>query len=86
MSPGSEFYPDAEGALQIVFAFAQVVRDAGADDDAFRGLVFAGKSRAHGIRVFVGAQGEAAVGAARVKGAVLDGVPPAPLTMRSMCS
>lgn len=46
--------------MQVVFAFAQVVRDAGADDDAFRGLVFAGKSRAHGIRVFVGAQGEAA--------------------------
>ena len=65
MSPGSEFYPDAEGALQIVFAFAQVVRDAGADDGAFRGLVFAGKSRAHGIRVFVGAQGEAAVAAAK---------------------
>ena len=64
MSPGSEFYPDAEGALQVVFAFAQVVRDAGADDDAFRGQVFAVKSRAHGIRVFVGAQGEAAVAAA----------------------
>ena len=65
MSPGSEFYPDAEGALQVVFAFAQVVRDAGADDDAFRSLVFVGKSRAHGIRVFVGAQGEAAVAAVK---------------------
>ena len=67
MSPGSEFYPDAEGALQVVFAFAQVVRDAGADDDAFRGLVFAGKSRAHGIRVFVGAQGEAAVAVVKAR-------------------
>ena len=67
MSPGSEFYPDAEGALQVVFAFAQVVRDADADDDAFRGLVFAGKSRAHGIRVFVGAQGEAAVAAVKAR-------------------
>lgn len=67
MSPGSEFYPDAEGALQVFFAFAQVVRDAGADDDAFRGLVFAGKSRAHGIRVFVGAQGEAAVAAVKAR-------------------
>ena len=67
MSPGSEFYPDAEGALQVVFAFAQVVRDAGADDDAFRGLVFAGKSRAHGIRVFVGAQGEVAVAAVKAR-------------------
>ena len=67
LSPGSEFYPDAEGALQVFFAFAQVVRDAGADDDAFRGLVFAGKSRAHGIRVFVGAQGEAAVAAVKAR-------------------
>ena len=67
MSPGSEFYPDAEGVLQVVFAFAQVVRDAGAEDDAFRGLVFAGKSRAHGIRVFVGAQGEAAVAAVKAR-------------------
>lgn len=61
----SEFYPDAEGALQVVFAFAQVVRDADADDDAFRGLVFAGKSRSHGVRVFVGAQGEAAIAAVK---------------------
>ena len=53
--------------MQVVFAFAQVVRDAGADDDAFRGLVFAGKSRAHGIRVFVGAQGEAAVAAVKAR-------------------
>ena len=53
--------------MQVVFAFAQVVRDAGADDDAFRGLVFAGESRAHGIRVFVGAQGEAAVAAVKAR-------------------
>ena len=53
--------------MQVVFAFAQVVRDAGADDDAFRGLVFAGKSRAHGIRVFVGAQGEAAVAVVKAR-------------------
>ena len=53
--------------MQVFFAFAQVVRDAGADDDAFRGLVFAGKSRAHGIRVFVGAQGEAAVAAVKAR-------------------
>ena len=51
--------------MQVVFAFAQVVRDASAEDDAAGGLVFAGKSRAHGVRVFVGAQGEAAVAAVK---------------------
>ena len=70
---GGGFCPQAQNftptlrALQVVFAFAQVVRDAGAEDDAFRSLVFAGKSRAHGIRVFVRAQGEAAVAAVKAR-------------------
>ncbi len=53
--------------MQVVFAFAQVVRDAGAEDDAAGGLVFAGKSRVHGVRVFVGTQGEGAVAAAKAR-------------------
>ena len=51
--------------MQVVFAFAQVVRDAGTDDDAASGLIFAGKSCAHGVRIFVGAQGEGAVAAVK---------------------